>query len=333
MTVEWRHNLDQPDIAGRPIAVAAPSGECARHPLHGGTMNQLIDEYLAERQARGEYTALSVGVVRSILTIFARYCQTHDITVADVSRRTIEEFLASDPTLKAATKQGRIGKLRPFFTWLVATDRIAKDPTLMVRGPKARKPLPRDIDRDAVARIIEAAGIDDDYEIAARNRLIVILMVQCGLRCKEVSAINMDDVDVRERTLDVRGKNGAGDVTRVVSIPAEAWRFITEYLTIRPTFSGPLIRAAQTPNRLLAGTVSRIMSRLFTDAGVKNSPRDGMSAHALRHTFAQDLIESGADIRVIQAGLGHSSVSTTEIYLRRKPPGLAEAMEGRTYAV
>jgi integrase len=114
----------------------------------------------------------------------------------------------------------------------------------------------------------------------------------------------------------------------------EAWEALDLYLAeTGPRFSGALIDSYTHPQAPLeAHTLSRMVRRWFSLAGVKAHAFDGMSAHALRHTCAQDVLDAGADIRQVQTMLGHASVKTTEDYLRLKPPGLAEAMEGRRYA-
>lgn len=86
------------------------------------------------------------------------------------------------------------------------------------------------------------------------------------------------------------------------------------------------------PTPVSRGHLSKIVQRLVCSAGLKQFPYDGVGAHALRHTCAQGMLDLGADIRQVQAALGHRHQSTTEIYLRREPPGLREAMEGRRYA-
>lgn len=75
----------------------------------------------------------------------------------------------------------------------------------------------------------------------------------------------------------------------------------------------------------------RLVTAAMVDAGVKSCAGDGVSPHSLRHTFAQDLLDGGADVRLVQTGLGHRSLRSTELYLRREPPGLREAMEQRRY--
>lgn len=304
-----------------------PTGDMGERGVDG-----LIDEYLVERQARGEINGKTVKVGRSRLGTFETWRRTNDIPLRQITQRHLEQFLAANPEWRQETRRGLIGALRPFFRWLVAMEYIDRDPTTLLKVPRSKKPLPRNVAADAVTRLLEACR--SVYpETEARDKLITILMIQCGLRCIEVSRIDIEDIDTRARTVDIRGKNGDGDVTRVVSIPAEAWRFIAEYLIIRPAFSGPLVRATYRDTRFGEGSISIRMTKIFTDAGLKKGAYDGMSAHALRHTFAQDLVDSGVDIRLVQSALGHSTVSTTEIYVRRKPPGLAAAMEGRTYAV
>jgi integrase len=163
----------------------------------------------------------------------------------------------------------------------------------------------------------------------------VLLMAQMGLRVGEVAAIRVGDVDRARRVLAVRGKGGRGEVTRSVPITGEVWDALGDYVEeAGQQYSGHLIVSwnAATPG---VGVSSRWLGRMtrqwFSQAGVKVYAYDGMSAHALRHTCAQDVADSGADIRHVQELLGHASLRTTQEYLRISPPGLRDAIEGRRY--
>ncbi len=165
-----------------------------------------------------------------------------------------------------------------------------------------------------------------------RARLIVVLMAQCGLRAGDLARVRVDDIDFARRRMDVRAKGGGGDVTHTVPVPAEAWGMIDSWL--RGRRRGPLI-ANERRNTLTAVTgahLSRLVRGWMREAGVKHAPWDGVSAHALRHTCAQDMLDGGASVDEVRAVLGHRTCATTELfYLRCEPRGLAAAIEGRHY--
>jgi site-specific recombinase XerD len=284
-------------------------------------MKKLIETYIAERVARGEFNGSTPASVRSVLISFARH--TAHLALGELCERDVQDWIA-DPVLRPRTKHSMVTKLKPFVRWLCARDHVAKDFTALLHAPKAPEGLPRYLEGDQVSRLVQACP-------TSRDRLIVLLMVHLGLRRIEVSRIDMEDIDFRERLISVRGKNGQGQITRSLPLTDEVYAALVAYLAERPAFAGALVRLHHAERRMHEKKISEIVAKLMTETGVKKAAYDGMSGHSLRHTCAQEVLDGGADIRQVQAMLGHRSVQTTEIYLRRKVPGLREAMGGRTY--
>ena len=109
---------------------------------------------------------------------------------------------------------------------------------------------------------------------------------------------------------------------------------LVAYLTVSPAFQGPLFRSFVSGQRLSIRAIGDQISDAMYRAGIKKGPNDGKSLHALRHSFAQHLIDNGTNVRDVQAGMGHEEQRTTEIYLRRKKAAeeLRDVLEGRRYA-
>lgn len=161
---------------------------------------------------------------------------------------------------------------------------------------------------------------------------MVLLMLQEGLRRAEVAAIQTGDVDLARLELDVRGKGGGGAVTRRLPISDETHRALDTYLAECPPVAGPLIRSYRDPQAgVTAPTVGRIVADVMARAEVKQRPRDGRSAHALRHSCANDMLDGPADVHQVQAALGHRSLVATQIYLRGRVEPLRVPMSGRRY--
>lgn len=285
-------------------------------------LERLIYRYVAARVAKGELNPRSAAVVRSHLLAFAASTNAgpHRVT-----RRTVENWLET-PGLAPAYRRTRFSSLRGFCRWCVIEGHMKRDPTLSLKTPRVPRGLPRALPlEDAVA--VVAAAQD------TRTRLIVSLMLQEGLRRIEVARCLYSDIDMRRGVLAVRGKGGGGDATRVVPITVETARALKNYLAEHPVTNGFLIRSHRDPHKgVSAGTISELVLRPFRESGVKARNGDGRSAHALRHTCAQDMIDGAANIRQVQAALGHATIKTTETYLRNSVGGLVEAMGGRTYA-
>lgn len=278
--------------------------------------------YLRYRRALGELAPASVGVIFWVLRSLDAYMARHDLALATITRVDVERWLAERDRSPATTKS-MLTKARPFFRWCVEQELLDRDPTLGIRAPRPPDGLPRCLDPVDVGDVLRACPDE-------RARVAVLLMVQCGLRVGEVAAMRIEDVDWRRRTISIRGKGGRGRVTRSTPIPAEVLESLRRHVGARR--SGPVLRSYQPPyDALTAHWLSRLVSRWLVDAGVKRAARDGVSAHAFRHTTAQDLVDAGTDLRVVQRLLGHRSIRTTEDYTRRDPPGLRAALEGRRY--
>lgn len=284
---------------------------------------RLIDAYVGARVARGDLARSSADAIRRTLRQWVRH-----VDFATPRRWTVDEVATwvNDVALRANTRKSRLTKLRPFARWLILEGRLASDPTIGIGRIRVPRSTPRDLTPDEVGRLVGACPDE-------RARLIVLLMVQLGLRCGDVARIRVEDFDVRRRLLHVRAKGGRGEPTHWEPIPDEAWGALGRWLPVLGHSSGPLLRSYQHADRGLSPQwVSKLVGGWIRVAGLKDLPWDGRSAHALRHSCAQHMIDGGADLREVQHALGHHSIRSTELYVRREPPGLRRAMEGRRYA-
>lgn len=282
------------------------------------TLQPLARKYLAARRARGELVKTSARSLTARLDSLVR--SYGDRPVRQLGPAHINTWLEQIGRLTPASRAAYISTARGFVTWLRHEGHIRNDPMRDVAKVRRPRSVPRAINPAEVRRIL--AVVPD-----RRATLIIWLMVGCGLRCGEVARLGSSDYDDRARTLAVKGKGGH---ERVLPVPDEVAGAIDSY-GLRP---GPMIRSHTQPWRgITAATVSILVSRWFTEAGVKRHAFDGRTAHALRHTAASDVLDKCKDVTVVQAMLGHDNVRTTSIYLRRaKLDVLREAMEGRRYA-
>ncbi len=286
-------------------------------------LERLVDRYVRDRRAKGELGKRAAIVARGHLLDFARSAHCD---VEKLSRRHVDRWLASKPELQPSYRRARFYSLRMFCRWCVMNGYMAKDLTLEFSPPKVPVGLPRALHLDTAVSVA-SSGKD------SRTRLIVSMMLQEGLRCCEVSRAQYQDIDHRKRALAVRGKGGGGSATRVLPISDETHVALMRYLGDHEVTGGYLIRSHRNVHcGISAQTVSLLVDEAIKAAGAKNYRGDGCSAHALRHTMAQDMLDSGAEPRQVQAALGHTSLRTTEIYLRNQVSGLRDAMTGRHYA-
>lgn len=300
----------------------------------GGTVAETAERYLTGRLTRGEIDKETARVYRRALEELVEV--VGDKRAAKLTKRDAEAWLEATVPLAATTRRQRHGAVSRFCDWLVAEELLNRNPFVGVVPPKPARRPPKSLPHDAVARLL---GVCDN----SRDRLIVLLMVQQGLRCGGVANLLIEDVDLFGRSMRVREKFGH---ERVLPITDECFEALTRYLREHPASSGPLIRQWRSNGgyswggaELVAGekglrpsSLSTMLSTWMYEAGIKLAPGDGRSAHALRHTCATDMLADGADLMVVRDVLGHTSLATTQVYLSVQPDRLADAMNRRRYA-
>lgn len=280
-----------------------------------------VNAYVTHRRQLGRINPATARSVRYTLGLFAE--SYGERPVRQLSRVDVERWLAQQSHLAPSSRRLHLSRVRTFGRWLVLNDVIRRDPTLGIEDIAQPRRVERGMPHDDIAAVLDLAP-------DLRARAMLRLMVGCGLRCVEVARLGHGDYDRRDRVLRVVGK---GLNEREVPVPAEVAAVLDAYLDAESTSAGPLFRNRVNPSRgLTAATVSRYTVRWMRAAGVKARAHDGVSAHALRHTAASDVLDRCDDIRVVQAMLGHQAITTTERYVRRpRVEGLREAMEGRKY--
>jgi len=215
--------------------------------------------------------------------------------------------------LKASSNARILAAVRGFHKFLVLENLRADDPTAQLPPPKLPKRLPKSLSQDQVLALLGASGPEPDDEsadlIRLRDRAILELMYSTGTRVSEVVALDLDEIN-DTGLLRVRGK---GSKERIVPVGSFAARSLNAYLVrTRPMLAALRGDRALFLNkqggRLSRQSIWEIIQKSGQICGVSVSP------HSLRHSFATHLIEGGADVRVVQELLGHSSVATTQIY-------------------
>lgn len=281
----------------------------------------VVRVYLAERVARGEIRRITAQGMDAPLQGFARVCGRRPVD--KLSKRDVERYMETIGTrLAPASRRNHLFVISGFCDWLVDRKLLRSNPTRTIERPRVPRRNPRAIEADQVARLLSMCA-------DTRARLIVMLMVQEGLRCAEVCMLEVGDISWQHQTLRVVGKGGH---ERYLPITDETRETLDGYLAEHPATTGPLIRSFSNPDRgIRPGTLSHYLAAWMLDAGVKRSGGDGVSGHALRHTAATDMLRNGAHLRDVQHALGHAHLVTTERYLPQLVGDLREAMGGRRY--
>lgn len=279
-------------------------------------MKGTVHAYTVARVRRGEIQPATGARIRSILTTFA---DTYgDRPVAALSRRDVERWLEQRSHLSPATRRHEFSTLRCFIRRLVEQGKIRRDPTIGMRAPRVPRAAGRALTHDE-AEALERVLPD------ARARAIFALMRWMGLRRCEVLALELGDWDHRAQTLHVRGKGGH---ERLEPVPPWVAAPLANYIAEMGATAGPLIRTQDGTRGISNSYLGRLMSTWMADAGIKRAAFDGRGCHSLRHTIASEMIEAGADVRVVQDLLGHQSLTSTQVYLRRAGTSrIREALE------
>ena len=283
---------------------------------------QAAAEYVASRARRGDIRATTKKDWQAQLARFA------DAVGADrpVERLTVHHCTRWWDSLSCSpgTARNRLSVVRGFCRWLHVTGQNTRPLVTELRPPRVPRRVPRAMSGVELGELLENCT-------TSRQRAMVALMVHCGLRCGEVASMQYDDLDMHRQVVIVTGKGGH---QRALPVPDEAVQLLRTYFSeTAPRGGEPVFRRHDLPGvGLRPSSVGTEVGRLMRRAGVKGSPYDGVSAHALRRTCASDMLEQGANIRHVQQVLGHASIATTQLYLRAaEAHELRSVVEGRTY--
>ncbi len=207
---------------------------------------------------------------------------------------------------KKTTISRKLSAVRSFFKFLEKRSVIRENPFWNVSNPKTEKTLPRYLTVDEVLRLIESSNGKDWRSI--RNRAILELLYSCGMRVSELRNLDLDDIDLKEGIIKIRGK---GEKERIVPVGNYAKKALAEYMTIHIPRKDKAVFVNSKGERLSTRTIRRIVKRCAIRSGLSRE----ISPHSLRHSFATHLLEGGADLRTVQELLGHSTISTTQRYI------------------
>ena len=276
-----------------------------------------VDDYLRHLAVERGLARNTLASYRRDLAIYADWLAAAGLDGPEqVTERDLSAFLRflgaeREPRLATSSIARVLSAVRGLHRFLADEGRTPTDVSRELRPPKIPARLPKAIPVEDVAAIIDAAGVGDDV-IALRDRALLELLYATGARVSEAIALNVDDL-VDDEVVRLFGKGGK---QRIVPVGSYARRALDAYLVRgRPELSR---RGIATP-ALFLGVRGKRLSRqaaweVIRDAAERAGVAASVSPHTLRHSFATHLLAGGADVRVVQELLGHSSVATTQIY-------------------
>ena len=277
----------------------------------------LLERYLRHVGIERGLSANTQAAYRRDLTGYVDWLDAHGVdevsavTVATVTGYLSELGTRTENPLTTSSLSRTLSSIRGFHTFLVEEGLLSVDVTADVRRPKLPKALPKALTVEQVVALLGAVSGDDP--VAIRDRAFLEFLYATGARVSEATALNVDDVTAVEESVRVRGK---GSKQRIVPLGSYARSALDEYLVrVRPMFA---VNGRSTPALFLGprgGRLSRQSAWLIITAAAEKAHLTAhVSPHTLRHSFATHLLAGGADVRVVQELLGHSSVATTQIY-------------------
>jgi integrase/recombinase XerC len=283
-------------------------------------MEDLIQQYADHLRSERNVSPHTLRNYVSDLTQLRQYlgerklcCNASDeVDFTKVDIHVVRAFLASLTRDRKKSSIGRkLAALKGFFRYLVATKRVEKDPLLLIQSPKQEKPLPNFLSVDDTFHLLD--GIKIMTALDVRDRAVLEVFYYCGVRVSELVGLNWVDVDFQLGIIRVVGK---GSKERIVPIGEVALSVLRDY-SVEQRKKWHCNCTGETPvflnnrgERITTRSVARIVEKHLKLAGIPLK----MGPHGLRHSFATHLLNSGADLRVIQELLGHASLSTTQRY-------------------
>ncbi len=272
----------------------------------------IVRAYVRYLKLERNYSPNTLEAYRHDLGHLLAYCHREEKDVLQMKLEDLQHFAAGIHELGIGpTSQARIlSGVRSFYRWLLLDGRIDADPTELLESPRLGEHLPEVLTTAEVDQL--EASIDRSKPEGQRNRAIIEVLFSCGLRVSELTHLRLSDLFLDEGYIRVMGK---GSKERLVPISnravheLELWFFDRNLMTIKAGEEDYVFLNRRGAH--LTRTMILIMvKRQAEAAGIQKT----ISPHTLRHSFATALLEGGADLRVIQAMLGHEDIGTTEIY-------------------
>jgi integrase/recombinase XerD len=272
----------------------------------------LIESWLDSSWMEKGLSDHSLSNYRRDLCQFAGWLGTQGSSLQGCQRLQLFDYLACqhERGLSPRSVARQLSALRGFYRWAIRERHTSEDPTLLVERPKLGRPLPKTLSESDVEALLAAP--DCDTPLGLRDRTMLEVLYAAGLRVSELVGLTLGQVNTRQGLVRIVGK---GDKERLVPLGEEAIGWLQRYMRdARPVLIGEkqsdVLFPSQRGQMMTRQTFWHRLRQMALTGGVQKP----LSPHTLRHAFATHLLNHGADLRVVQLLLGHSDLSTTQIY-------------------
>jgi integrase/recombinase XerD len=284
------------------------SGGSSKPPSTEGIIDKFLEAIWMERGL----SANTLGAYRADLIALQRWLSQRDTSLIFASRADILAFMAQRARqgAKPRSTARQLSSFRRFYRFLLREAMIQEDPTVKIDMPKIGRSLPKSLSEGEVESLLNAPDVNDP--LGHRDRAMLEMLYATGLRVSELINLHINQVNMNQGVLRIRGK---GDRERLIPLGDEAQRWAREFMAgprteILLERQSDYLFPTRRGDRMTRQAFWHIIKRYAKKAEIRGK----LSPHTLRHAFATHLLNNGADLRVVQMLLGHSDLSTTQIY-------------------
>jgi len=272
-----------------------------------------IDRFIDSLWSQKGLAELTLSAYQQDLLQFSRWLVTHRQKLSDADQSNIQQFLAERFANGASARSNArlLSTLKQYYRHLVRVGERQDNPTALISAPRIHRSLPQALGEADIEKLLEAPDLETNYGL--RDRCMLELMYSSGLRVSELVGLQLNQINTNLGLVRLIGK---GNKERVIPVGEEALHWLVEY--VKKARPGLLAANSINDALFLSSRGSAITRQAFWQNIKKHLLKAGVktvfSPHSLRHAFATHLLNHGADLRTVQMLLGHSSLSTTQIY-------------------
>lgn len=275
----------------------------------------LIKRFLIYLRLEQSLSDNSVYAYTHDIELFIQYLDSinHSKSLKDIYQENIEDFLSHlyELGLSASSQARILSGIKKFYAYLIQEKIVEENPTQLISSPSIGRHIPDVLTYEEICSMIE--NIDLSQQFGHRNKAILEVMYGCGLRVSETISLKISHIYIQDEFIRIIGK---GDKERLIPISQSIIKTLNLYIEgerkthkINPKHTDTLFI-----NRRGSGLSRQMIFLIIKDLAEKTGIKKNIGPHTIRHSFATHLLEGGADLRAVQQMLGHSSISTTEIY-------------------